>query len=710
MQSLLMTIQGSRNKGSLDRDGINDNKDSNSRSSGGGLIVSWSKFLPFRSLKVLVVESDDSTRHVVGALLKNCGYEVMAVANGLQAWKVLEDRGNHIDIVLTEVVLPFLTGLGLLRKIMNHETRKNLPVIMMSPSDSLGVVYKCLSNGATDFLVKPIRKNELRTLWQHVWRKSHSSSGGSVAESDTVTRFKAHVKSSGFGKSCSNSNNGDDNISDQGLNCKNGSDQGSGTQASQDNRNTKRDPPTASSSGHLSDPDNADVTPPMHNWDLNYSVGELKGYNIGDATIGRDLEIGVPGNPVTKLKPPREKEPETKGCSRQNSGQENNSKDDAHSEKRLFELNEQPSEKEVINRDAHLTATSAKNPRQKVADVGESNGLGNVNHLIPNDECFFRAGSKQNEVRKGNGGKAARQRNVLGHSSNSAFARYGSASKANKGQSRNVGSCSPVEGGSEAAAEEQPLPKHQDNHGGGPPDNSSDDNSKNYDKGINAVSKELVGCTDKKLNPNTKSSHPISVQPVKRTHTRGEPSVNASLKGATPAQRDLDQHIQLQHHYHPYHHHHYQAQNMQQQQLEGLNHADSSMKDVTIMDPQLQPPAVLLAPITGSAFQNFMNGTPPGRNVGCFGHNSCSAADNTAGMNPMADTGTVHGFISGVSSNRQLQRLAALHKFRQKRKDRCFGKKVRYESRKILAEQRPRMKGQFVRRAAISNTGGVHFC
>jgi hypothetical protein len=42
-------------------------------------------------------------------------------------------------------------------------------------------------------------------------------------------------------------------------------------------------------------------------------------------------------------------------------------------------------------------------------------------------------------------------------------------------------------------------------------------------------------------------------------------------------------------------------------------------------------------------------------------------------------------------------REAALHKFRQKRKERCFEKKVRYQSRKRLAEQRPRVQGQFVR-------------
>lgn len=206
----------------------------------------------------------------------------------------------------------------------------------MSPSDSLGVVFKCLSKGATDFLVKPIRKNELRTLWQHVWRKCltvssitsdmtfsarnlvivetdfgfflsivyQSSGGGSVAESDAVTHSKALVKSPGIGKSGSSSNDGDNvpcdpNNRSHGLSDRNGSDQGSGTevlvadsfhkyekypslnlcvfffqQVPKDNRKQKPETPLASMAGQLSDP-------PMHNWDLNQSAGELEGHNLG---------------------------------------------------------------------------------------------------------------------------------------------------------------------------------------------------------------------------------------------------------------------------------------------------------------------------------------------------------------------------------------------------------------------------------------------
>ncbi|XP_022856395.1 two-component response regulator-like APRR7 isoform X1 [Olea europaea var. sylvestris] len=191
-----------------------------------GTVVCWERFLHVRSIRVLLVENDDSTRHVVTALLRNCNYEVLEAANGLQAWKILEDLTNHIDLVLTEVVMPCLSGVGLLCKIMGHKTRKNVPVIMMSSHDSRGLVFKCLSNGAVDFLVKPIRKNELKNLWQHVWRRCHSSSGSG---SETGTPSQKSVKSKSSDKSDNNS--GSNNWSN-GFNVGDGSDDGSGAQSS----------------------------------------------------------------------------------------------------------------------------------------------------------------------------------------------------------------------------------------------------------------------------------------------------------------------------------------------------------------------------------------------------------------------------------------------------------------------------------------------
>ena len=57
---------------------------------------------------------------------------VVAVTNGLEAWKILEDATNHIDLVLTEVVTPCLSGVGLLSKIKRHKVSKHIPVISKS--------------------------------------------------------------------------------------------------------------------------------------------------------------------------------------------------------------------------------------------------------------------------------------------------------------------------------------------------------------------------------------------------------------------------------------------------------------------------------------------------------------------------------------------------------------------------------------------------
>lgn len=54
---------------------------------------------------------------------------VTAVSGGLEAWKILEDPSNHVDLVLTEVEMPSLSGIGLLANMTSHKTCKNIPLI-----------------------------------------------------------------------------------------------------------------------------------------------------------------------------------------------------------------------------------------------------------------------------------------------------------------------------------------------------------------------------------------------------------------------------------------------------------------------------------------------------------------------------------------------------------------------------------------------------
>ncbi|CAH9111030.1 unnamed protein product [Cuscuta europaea] len=158
---------------------------------------SWEVLLPKMVFKVLLVESDDSTRQIIAALLRKCSFKV---GDGLKAWEVLKKRPRNVDLILTEVDLPSISGYALLTLIMEHELCKNIPVIMMSARDSISTVYKCMLRGAADFLVKPVRKNELRNLWQHVWRRQASSKReeGQADESVVQQKFEATAENDGF--------------------------------------------------------------------------------------------------------------------------------------------------------------------------------------------------------------------------------------------------------------------------------------------------------------------------------------------------------------------------------------------------------------------------------------------------------------------------------------------------------------------------------
>ncbi|CAH8353061.1 unnamed protein product [Eruca vesicaria subsp. sativa] len=145
---------------------------------GGDGLVTWERFLPKISLRVLLVEADDSTRQIISALLRKCSYRVAAVPDGLKAWEMLRGKPESVDLILTEVDLPSISGYALLTLIMEHDICKNIPVIMMSTQDSVNTVYKCMLKGAADYLVKPLRRNELRNLWQHVWRRQTSLAPG----------------------------------------------------------------------------------------------------------------------------------------------------------------------------------------------------------------------------------------------------------------------------------------------------------------------------------------------------------------------------------------------------------------------------------------------------------------------------------------------------------------------------------------------------
>ncbi|KAF3433821.1 hypothetical protein FNV43_RR24924 [Rhamnella rubrinervis] len=700
-----------------------------------GPLVRWERFLPLRSLKVLLVENDDSTRHIVSALLRNCGYEVISVANGIQAWKILEDLTNHVDLVLTEVVMPCLSGIGLLCKIMSHKTCKTIPVIMMSSHDSMNIVFKCLSKGAVDFLVKPIRKNELKNLWQHVWRKCHSSSG-SVSESGI--RTQKSTKSKSLEESDNNTgSNDEDDITSIGLIIRDGSDNGSGTQSSWTKRAVEVESPRPMSpSDQLADPPDSTCAQVIHSRPEAYGsnwvpvITREHGGQEDDhdaAIMGKDLEIGVPSIPDLQLGDPGEKGmTNVSGTNKDKLSELNLKNNDEKLEKRDLELsNEKPNgELKTQAVDLIAVATNGNTDPQiesvvfdipssisKLPDMNDKTD--DKNKERPSLEFSLKRLRDVQDT-----GSSAHDRNVLRHSGLSAFSRYNSVSIANQAPTANVGSYSPLDNSSEAAKTE-PRQRLHSNSNSTPPNQHSNGSSNNNDMGstTNNVFTKLVASADKPPSKSTvKCLHASSAfQPIHNAHVTPTPTTTQNKADSATANtcltqpRGVNQQIQVQHHHHHYHHHHHHVHKMGQNQQSSND--DLSLKNMTAAASQFGSSNVLSAPMEGNVSNQSLNGSASGSNHGSNGRNGSTTAliarvtkiESDDGVSGKVETiggngsGFGSGSGSGVDQNCFTQREAALNKFRQKRKERCFEKKVRYQSRKKLAEQRPRVRGQFVR-------------
>ncbi|EXB38554.1 Two-component response regulator-like protein [Morus notabilis] len=158
----------------MERKELNLNKDCDGGDGcggGGGGGGRGDGFIDRSKVRILLCDNDaDSSKEIVTLLLK-CSYQVICVRSARQVIDALNAEGPDIDIILADLDLPLAKGMKMLKYITRDKDLRRIPVIMMSAQDEISIVVKCLRLGAADYLVKPLRTNELLNLWTHMWRR-----------------------------------------------------------------------------------------------------------------------------------------------------------------------------------------------------------------------------------------------------------------------------------------------------------------------------------------------------------------------------------------------------------------------------------------------------------------------------------------------------------------------------------------------------------
>ncbi len=110
--------------------------------------------------RVLVVDDEANLRKVLSAMLRKEGYEVAMAENGEVAQAEFEKNGA--DVVITDMVMPRLGGLDLLKAV--HSTRPEVPVIIITAHGTVDSAVEAIKMGAFDYITKPFEQAEIQAV------------------------------------------------------------------------------------------------------------------------------------------------------------------------------------------------------------------------------------------------------------------------------------------------------------------------------------------------------------------------------------------------------------------------------------------------------------------------------------------------------------------------------------------------------------------
>jgi signal transduction histidine kinase len=117
--------------------------------------------------RILLVDDEPDIRDVLGISLMDMGYEVQSAENGEEALELF--REDNLPMVLTDIKMPGMDGIELLRKIKSENPETE--VVMITGHGDMDLAIKSLKHNASDFITKPINVDALEIALRRVEEK-----------------------------------------------------------------------------------------------------------------------------------------------------------------------------------------------------------------------------------------------------------------------------------------------------------------------------------------------------------------------------------------------------------------------------------------------------------------------------------------------------------------------------------------------------------
>lgn len=117
---------------------------------------------------ILIADDSESIRELVELTLQTAGYNVLKSEDGAQAVGHL--NGAKIDLVITDLNMPNLDGIGVIKAVRAHADYSNVPVLLLTTESQAAKKEEAKAAGATGWIVKPFVQEKLLGVVQKVIR------------------------------------------------------------------------------------------------------------------------------------------------------------------------------------------------------------------------------------------------------------------------------------------------------------------------------------------------------------------------------------------------------------------------------------------------------------------------------------------------------------------------------------------------------------
>lgn len=106
------------------------------------------------NMKIMIVDDCPTTRKLLGLYLRGKGFDLVFAENGLDALEKLSRE--KISLVLSDLNMPYMDGMELLRSIRSNPTLSHIPFLMVTTEADEEEKKRALDSGADGYLVKPV--------------------------------------------------------------------------------------------------------------------------------------------------------------------------------------------------------------------------------------------------------------------------------------------------------------------------------------------------------------------------------------------------------------------------------------------------------------------------------------------------------------------------------------------------------------------------